>query len=1573
MPLHLTWSTNNYPVNTTNYGGPARFNSLQKVPAQRVRLIQDMSRECFINSCGSNINNAILMQECRVNEMDYLEARDFGICYQIVCLCIRPYTDAPFTSTGNNRLADLRNYWQADPGWSGDHVQNANAWFDMAQGTMNLGGGVAYAPGCFCITDPDYNGNVQGHETAHNWGAGDVTSQWDYTGENRWHWEETGSGYGHATEMVHRALGIRRSGEYYKSAYNMEWVKYNSPVAPWATPDFAATTTNRAVALNVLLNDYCINSNAVSVVSFETNTPAGGWVTNLGNGMLQYTPPPNFTGYDWFHYYVGEGTGLKSLSEVHVRVSDPANPVLAQWDFDQTNGTTLLETTGRGVAGTLQGTASFAAGAADGINNTGALHLDGSGYVQFPGRWFDPLNGNWTLSLWCRPDATPSSDQVLFSKTDRSGANGLYLALNGSSFYLKGATFGIASGFSVNASLVPQAGRWHHIVAQIDRTNNLARLWVNGVEYTGTSNTRSVPAAEFIFGEAPPALGACPGRGNNFIGSLDEVRLYSKALTQAEINSLYTAGGILPAALSAPLDGERNVAIQPMMKWTAGRPNYQHDVYLGTSELAVLIATTNSAEYQGRLAAAEYMPPGALLTNTTYYWRVDEVENGTNYAPSEVWSFTVAADAVHGGLKLYLSLDNRDTVGTSTYDRSAPPFHDGVLYNSPVQTGGEVYEAFNFNGTSSYVETPALNLYTARATLLAWVKRSGSLSSYAGIVFCRGTTAAGLDVRGTSNQLGYHWNNDAGTYNYVSGLTLPDGQWVLAALTVETNRAIFYLGQTNGVIQTATNNYTHVVQAFDGPLAVARDSAGSRYFSGTIDEVCVWNRPLTLAEISQILTNGINGASFAGGRPVPPPGSFTWTGASDAYWTNTSNWAAAAVPGSSNTVFFNDSASGDTATQLGQDLSVASINVSGGLRGLGVGGTNILALGSGGLVLTNTSATATLSAPVRLSAAQTWKVAEGGTIAVSGTLTNGNYLLTLNNTNVINLNGVITGSGGLTHNGPGTVTLTSANSYSGANSVNGGKLISTVSCWYSPRGIGSGSLTINSGATAQFTKAHGFGSGTGGASATVNGGTLQFDAENYVNGLTMTAGSLVGNGELRTTGNVTYNFNAASASSLITLGLNLVYGGLTFSVANGAADPDLMVSGSVYGSGGNITKSGAGTLLLTRACSFAGNTAVSKGILKLSATDDVLPVGGALSVAAAGTLTLDGVNQTVASLSGDGTVNLGNGYLRDNTVSNDLFSGVITGVPVGGGFSDSQQGPSGGLAKDGTGKLTLSSQQPYSGDTWVLAGMLALTGSGALPASSNILLYSGTTLDVTARSGGSLNLNPGQTLRGYGSVLGQVAVASGASVAPGDTVPGTLTTGAETWYGGGTYAWDITDPVNSSGRDLLNISGTLTVQATPANKFVIRLVSLSPDFTPGLLSGFNNQSNYQWTIATATGGLLNFNPAAFTIDATGFGNPLAGGTFSLSQAGNALALNFRPYPPPAPLITGNTLLPGGGFALSGTGIANQVWIFSAASNLIAPVTWTPLTTNAADGNGFFQFLDGQATNYPQRFYRLLAP
>ena len=1561
MPLPITWSTNNYPALTTGYGGPPRLNNLQQVPAQRVRLIQDMSRECFVNKCGSNINYAIAMQESRVNEMDYIMARDFGICYQIVAICLRPYTDAPFTSSGNSRLGDLRTYWQADPGWAGDHGENANAWFDMAQGTMSLGGGVAYAPGDFCITDPAFNGNVQGHETGHNWGAGDVTSQWDYTGENKWHWSMTGSGYGYATEMVNRAIGIRRYGEYYKGAGYMEWVKYNSPVAPWATPDFATVQTNQPVTINVILNDHCANSNALSVVSFETNTPAGGLVTNLGNGQLRYTPPANFTGYDWFHYYVGEGTGLKSLTEAHVRVGNDASPLLAQWSFDQTNGAQLVEATGLGPVGTLTGSASFTSGKVAGINGSGALHLDGGVSIQFPGRWFDPLNGSWTLSLWLKPDATPSVEQTLFTKADRRGAAGVWLAMDATSFYLYGAVFGGSTGFSVKATKTPMPGTWYHVVAQVDRGSNLARLWVNGVEYTGTASTRSIPSGEFVFGEAPPIL------GGNLLGALDEVRLFSRALTLSEVTALYQSGGMIAAGAPSPYDGETDVALQPTLSWQAGRSNYLHDVYFGTSQTAVQNATTNSPEYKGRFAAAAYPLGSTLSASTTLFWRVDEVEAGTNVATGLVWNFRTASDAIHGGLRLQLTLDGRDTVGSTTYDRAGPPFNDGSLYNSPILTNGQVYEGFKFNGTSQYVEAPALNITTDRATFLAWVKRNGTASAWSGFVFSRGSGNRGTGLMTTGTDLRYSWNDNGADYNWNPGLVLPDNQWALVAGVMESNRTILYLGTTNGVLTSKTNNVANSVATLTGPVRVASDSSsGSRYFNGAIDEVGLWNRALSAAEIGQILTNGMAGGGIAGPRPTPDPGTFTWTGNSDNFWTNPSNWATNGVPGAANTVYFNDSANGNTGTEPGAPLPVSGVNISGELRGVGIGGSNTLSLGAGGIVISNTAATLTLSAPVLFGSAQMWRNTDNGTLNVTGAITNSGLALTLSNNNIAAFSGAISGSGGLTQAGSGTLTLSAANSYSGGTIVNGGELISTVSCWYSPRGIGSGALTVNSGAKARFTATHGFGESASGKTATINGGTLQFDRENYVTSLTMTGGSLVGGGEIRMPGSRTFTFNASTDPVLIGCDINLVSGMVTFNVANGAADPDLQITGSIFGSGGggHMAKTGAGSLSLSTPCTYIGNTTNSQGVINLVDLDNILPVTTSLYLASGTTLNLNGVNQSVNRLTGTGTVNLGSGAFTVTDSATNTFGGYFTGLPNGLEASDYATAPPGGIAMAGSGKFTLTSSHTYGGDTWISTGTLALNGSGSIAGSSNIIIRSGGTLDVTTRSGASIPLANGQTLKGNGQLLGGIVVSAGSTVAPGESV-GTLTTGSETWAGGGIYNWEIDHATVPASWDSLNVTGTVNVTATSGNPFTLRLVSPS-----GPLAGFNNASNYTWTIATTTGGVLNFATNKFNLDATGLGVDSAGGAFFAEQQENSIVVRFSAYAPPAtpPAFTG-IMHSNGLISLSVTGVSGQTFVLQAATNL-APASWQLLSTQVVSGSGLVIFSDPQATNHPQRYYRV---
>jgi hypothetical protein len=75
-----------------------------------------------------------------------------------------------------------------------------------------------------------------------------------------------------------------------------------------------------------------------------------------------------------------------------------------------------------------------------------------------------------------------------------------------------------------------------------------------------------------------------------------------------------------------------------------------------------------------------------------------------------------------------------------------------------------------------------------------------------------------------------------------------------------------------------------------------------------------------------------------------------------------------------------------------------------------------------------------------------------------------------------------------------------------------------------------------------------------------------------------------------------------------------------------------------------------------------------------------------------------------------------------------------------------------------------------------------------------------------------------------------------------------------------------------------------------------------------------------------------------------------------------------------PVISGlNMALDRSSFSLTGAGIAGIAYVLQAATNLVPPVAWVSVATNAADLNGIFNFTDTQVINFNQRFYRVMKP
>ncbi|MFH1716375.1 MAG: hypothetical protein ABIF19_03420 [Planctomycetota bacterium] len=94
-----------------------------------------------------------------------------------------------------------------------------------------------------------------------------------------------------------------------------------------------------------------------------------------------------------------------------------------------------------------------------------------------------------------------------------------------------------------------------------------------------------------------------------------------------------------------PSNRATGVTQTPILQWKPGLQAASHEVYLGTDEDAVGNATKSSPEYKGSKALGdESYDPGKLAWETTYYWRVDEINTGNPASPwvGSVWSFTTA-------------------------------------------------------------------------------------------------------------------------------------------------------------------------------------------------------------------------------------------------------------------------------------------------------------------------------------------------------------------------------------------------------------------------------------------------------------------------------------------------------------------------------------------------------------------------------------------------------------------------------------------------------------------------------------------------------------------------------------------------------------------------------------------------------------------------------------------------------------------------------------------------------------------------------------------------------------------
>jgi len=160
-----------------------------------------------------------------------------------------------------------------------------------------------------------------------------------------------------------------------------------------------------------------------------------------------------------------------------------------------------------------------------------------------------------------------------------------------------------------------------------------------------------------------------------------------------------------------PSNGATDIRQTQILKWVAGDNAASHQVYFGTDKEVVRNANTGSPEYKGTKAlGSQSYDPGKLEWDTTYYWRVDEVNNANPNSPwvGLVWSFTTADFLIVDDFETYNDIDPPDPQSNRIFEawldgyeiptngalvgNEFPPYAEQRLVHSGIQSMPYFYD-----------------------------------------------------------------------------------------------------------------------------------------------------------------------------------------------------------------------------------------------------------------------------------------------------------------------------------------------------------------------------------------------------------------------------------------------------------------------------------------------------------------------------------------------------------------------------------------------------------------------------------------------------------------------------------------------------------------------------------------------------------------------------------------------------------------------------------------------------------------------------------------------------------------
>jgi len=406
----------------------------------------------------------------------------------------------------------------------------------------------------------------------------------------------------------------------------------------------------------------------------QVDAMTAGWMTaaaTIAPAQVQlYGPLQADTTYYW---RVDEFamTGVTSKGDIwnfttvpEIAVADP--DLTGWWTLDEGVGATAVDWSGHGHHGTLVGDPQWT----DGYHG-GALEFDRSDYVETGTNATDlGIEGNkpkttmaWALTrgfngggLW---DLGSNNDGRDWSVRTTSNLNEWRVQRWGFPTY----------DFDVT---VPSIDEWTHFALVYDGAagGNDSRLYANG----------AVVANQTIELDTDPSTRTFQiglWSGTTFDGVVDDVRVYAKALTEAEIAEAIRGNPLLAGSPTPAPGATVDIRDATMASWAAGDTAVSHDVYFGTDRDAVAAADNDAPEFQGNQPGTSFSLADVVEMGGEYYWRIDELEADGAVQAGYVWRFTIPDYLVVEDFESY-------TNDADTLQRVFQTWIDGIGFSEPA-------------------------------------------------------------------------------------------------------------------------------------------------------------------------------------------------------------------------------------------------------------------------------------------------------------------------------------------------------------------------------------------------------------------------------------------------------------------------------------------------------------------------------------------------------------------------------------------------------------------------------------------------------------------------------------------------------------------------------------------------------------------------------------------------------------------------------------------------------------------------------------------------------------------------